>query len=513
MRALDAFGDAEDARRRAARSGRSLFQGASWMSGSHLVAQAFAYGSLIVLARLVPPASFGTVAVGTTFVWFAVAVVSSGTHGTIVTVPNVTASFLRHSFRRALAISLALSAAIALAAGALTGGFAKGGREIVLVVLALSLPLYAVSLVPTAVLHRLMEFTKLARVTAVANIASASVALILGVAGAGVWALVARQLLWFAFLAVLAAIAVRPYLSRLAAEPRRSAAEPVRDRWFLAFGLTLFLALNLDYLVIGALRNVHTVGLYALAFMIAFAPVQHFSSEVGKVLFAAAAASDVEASGVRTVRATQLMSMLLLPVLPVGIVLAPVVLPAVLGSAWTQMVAPFQILLVVGIGHAITNCIGEALSGVGQIAFRAKVNLAWCAALLVALLVLVRIDGARGAAFAHLVVFVPFVLVFGTIGGRRAGTTPSELWRAVRPALVAVCVQAVVTAGLTLSLRAAGATYAVAAAAGAVGGILVVVSALTRAGRGRSAAALLARVLVEPEAATVRGAAAPGPRR
>ena len=37
------------------------------------------------------------------------------------------------------------------------------------------------------------------------------------------------------------------------------------------------------------MSDVGAVGLYAMAVLIAFAPVEHFSSEVGKVLFAAAA--------------------------------------------------------------------------------------------------------------------------------------------------------------------------------------------------------------------------------
>ncbi len=72
-------------------------------------------------------------------------------------------------------------------------------------------------------------------------------------------------------------------------------------RWFLLFGITVAIAPNLDYFVIGTLGDASRLGLYALAYMIAFAPVTHFSNEVGKVLFAAAA-SDRESSGERTIQ-------------------------------------------------------------------------------------------------------------------------------------------------------------------------------------------------------------------
>jgi O-antigen/teichoic acid export membrane protein len=497
---------------RAVPSGRSLFRGASWMSVTHLVAQTFAYGSLLVLARLVAPASFGTVAVGTSFVWFAVAVVGSGTGGAIVTAQVLTSSFLRRALRRSLVIAILLSGLIAVAAGLLTSGFAKGGSAVVLIALAASLPLYALSLIPTAVLQRAMEFGKLARATAAANIGSAGVAVGAGLAGAGVWALVARQLLWFALLALFAGISVRPFLP-----PRRPTtvaagadvtAGPVRDRWFLLFGLTLFLALNIDYLILGTVRNVHSVGLYALAFMIAFAPVEHFSAEVGKVLFAAAAASGVEGSGARTLRAVHAMSILLLPIVPVAIVLAPAVLPAVLGKPWASMVVPFQILIVVGVAQAIANCVGEALSGVGQIAFRTKVNLAWCGALLFTLLIFVTLDGARGAALAHLVVFVPYAFVYATIGARRVGTSGSELWQAMRRAVVAVGLQAAATAALTLGLRASGVSYGIAATVGALGGIVLFVGVVVGRGGVGGLVAMFEESTLDTGAAVLHGVGA-----
>jgi O-antigen/teichoic acid export membrane protein len=466
------------------------------MSGAHLVAQAFAYGSLIVLARLLPPASFGTVAVGTAIVWVVVVLMDAGTHGSIVVSPRLTHPFLRRAFLQCLLVAVGLAVAVAVGAEALVGTVANGGDAAAIAVLALSLPLYAVALIPTAVLHRAMEFGKLARVMAASNAGSAAIAVVAGLAGAGVWALVARQLLWFALLAALAAVLARPYL------PRRPNADapmveqpttPAGSRWFLLFGATLLLAMNLDYLVIGNWGDVGAVGLYAMAFLIAFAPVEHFSSEVGKVLFAAAAASDRESSGPRTVHAVRLMSILLLPLLPAGIALAPVVLPAILGDEWTSMVAPFQVLLVVGIGHAIVNCIGEALSGLGQIAFRAKVNVAWCVATLVALLVLVRVDGIRGAALAHLAVFVPYAAVYATAGARRAGTGGLDLWGALRPIVAAVALQATVTGALVVGLGAAGAAEGVAAYTGALVGLGVMASVLIRAQGGavRETVALL----------------------
>jgi O-antigen/teichoic acid export membrane protein len=464
------------------------------MSGANLAAQLVAYAALLVLARLIPPASFGTVAAGTALVWVAITVLDSGTRGGIIVTPRLTHDSLRRAFRRCLVAALALAAGMAVAAPLLIDATAEGGDAAVLAVLAASLPLYAVALIPMAVLERAMQFSKLARVAAISNAASATAAVVAGLVGFGVWALVTRQLLWFVLLAVLAVTLGRPYLPRRRSAASGSDAGPapsVGDRWFLAFGATLLVAMNVDYLVVGGVSGVTALGLYALAFMIAFAPLQQFSGEIGRVLFAAAAASGLGASGPRTVHAVRLMAVLLLPLLPAALALAPVAVPAILGEEWEGMVAPLQVLLIVGMGQAIANCVGETLSGVGQIAFRAKVNAVWCVATVVALVVLVNIDGIRGAALAHLVVFVPYAAVYATAGARRAGTSPRELWGALRPTVIAVGWQSVATVVVAVGLEGAGADLA--ACAGAFAGLLVAAVLLgrDRHGPARQAAALL----------------------
>ena len=57
-------------------------------------------------------------------------------------------------------------------------------------------------------LQRGMHFRSLASATAMANVGSAVLAVLAGWLGAGIWALVARQLCWCSLLAVLTARAV-----------------------------------------------------------------------------------------------------------------------------------------------------------------------------------------------------------------------------------------------------------------------------------------------------------------
>lgn len=463
-------------------SGRGLLSSAWWMTGSHIVAQGFAYGSLILLARWLPPASFGTVAVGTAVMYVAVLFVDRGTWGGIIVQKRLTRADLTRAFRRCLLTAIALAAAMAAVAGVLVDRFASGGNSAAVAALALCLPLHAVSVVPMALLQKSMQFRRLGGLTAIANVGSALVALLMALDGFGVWALVARQVVLSGMLAALSAALCLGTLraSQLTPTPTPSADRtPNAERWFFLFAVALVLATNLDYLVIGNSANASVVGLYALAFTIAMAPSTHFSEQVGKVLFAAAA-SHPESTQLRTEQAVRLMSMLMLPLLPVGILAAPALLPTVLGDEWGPMVVPFQVLLAVGVGHAIVNCIGEALSGNGHMAFRAKVMVARCVATLLALLILVPIDGIRGAALAQLVVFTAYAAIYATAGARRAGTSPAALWRGVRPVAVTASIQMVVGSAVLVALASSEAAGLIAACAAALVGLAAASRALFR---------------------------------
>jgi O-antigen/teichoic acid export membrane protein len=143
----------------------------------------------------------------------------------------------------------------------------------------------------------------------------------------------------------------------------------------------------------------------------------------------------------------------LLPLLPPTIVLAPVLLPAVLGREWKAMVVPFQILVVVGVGHAILVALGDSLSGIGEVRWRALLHVAWAAGMVAALVVLVRLGGITGAAVAHLVMLVPFAIAYLIWGTRRIETSVGAMLRALRAVAVAVACQFALTGAAYVALE------------------------------------------------------------
>jgi PST family polysaccharide transporter len=455
----------------------------SWMGLGHVASQGLWLGSLLLLASLVEPAAFGSVATGMVLVNLAGLLVDSGTRGSIVAAPTLGRAEVRGAIALNVGVGLAATVAIAALAGPIVSAFAGGGDAGVIRALSVGVVLYAIGITPLALLQKNLRFRSYAGANIAAATLSSAIAIAAGLAGAEVWALVIRQLASMGLLSLFAWLAARDLL------PARSSGDRgVRLRqagWigFFVLALTDFVALNSDFLVVGNLSQATGLGLYALAFTLAFAPLTQVSWQIGRVLFpAAAATADLETVGRRTLVSLRLLALLLLPLAVPAVALAPSILPGLLGDQWKAMVAPFQILVVVGVGHALVGMIGESLSGTGHIGWRARVNAVWAGAMVGALVWLVSEDGIRGAAWAHALMFVPFAFAYVSFGARLIGLSPRRVLDAIAPVLGPVLVQVAVTFGLGLALETAGIQGSWAAAVGAVAGVAVIAWLLLRGG-------------------------------
>ena len=187
---------------------------------------------------------------------------------------------------------------------------------LVLKALTLAVALLGFSIVPLALLQKAMLFKRHAAVNAGAAVLASGAAIAFALAGLGVWALVVRQVLFQALLAVFGWAAVRGVVPAAQAGDPPGRRDPVAW-WFFALGLIAFLSLNVDYVVVGRSADVTQVGLYSLAFAIAFAPVTQFAWQIGKVLFASAAREDDPAVvGARAARSARLTALLVWPLVP-----------------------------------------------------------------------------------------------------------------------------------------------------------------------------------------------------
>jgi O-antigen/teichoic acid export membrane protein len=456
----------------------TVARGISWVGVGHIVSQLAWFGSLLLVAALVPPGEFASVAIAMVVVQVAWLVVGSGTRGALVLTPQVSRAHVRRELIANGATGLALGLGAALLAGPLVGIFTPGADPMVLQVLAVSVALYGLSIVPLALLQKEMQFKRHAAANASAALLASGLAVAAAFAGLGVWALVLRQILFQALLAAFAWAGARALVPAAGADEARARRDPVA-RWFLALAVIAFVSLNIDYVVVGRFTDVTQIGLYSLAFAMAFAPVTQFAWQIGKVLFASAARTeDAAAVAVHAAKAARLTALVVWPLAAPAVVLAPVVLPALLGPEWRPMILPFQLLLIAGAGHAVLAVIREFLLGTGNVRACLRVDVAWLVATVLALLALVPAFGITGAAVAHVALLVPLTCAYMALAARRLGLQPAALWRSIRLILVAVAIQGLLTGFEAELTRWAGASSSVAAVLGALAGVLAVLLVL-----------------------------------
>ena len=223
--------------------------------------------------------------------------------------------------------------------------------------------------------------------------------------------------------------------------------------------------------MVGRYAGVAELGVYALAFTLAFAPVTQLAWQIGKVLFASAARTDEAAAvAARAARAARLSALLVWPLVVPAVVLAPLALPSLLGSEWRPMVVPFQLLLAAGAVHAVLAVIREFVLGRGAVRHCLAIDVSWLVATVLALLALVPRYGIVGAAVAHVVLVVPLACAYVIVAARRFALTPAALWRSMRLVVAAVAVQTAMTGSEAALVRWAGATPLTAAAVGVATG-------------------------------------------
>jgi O-antigen/teichoic acid export membrane protein len=460
-------------------------RGVSWVGAGHVVSQAAWFGSLFLIAGLVAPRAFGSVTIAMVMIQVAWLVVGSGTRGSLVMSSSVTRGQVWYALAVNVATGLAIGLLVMLMGARVIHVLAPGANTLVVQILAFSVAIYGISIVPLALLQKDLQFKRHAGANAGAAALSSAIAVIAALMGAGVWALVGRQILFQALLACFAwawARRLLPARSAVRAAGRRALARPEGAGWFFALALISFVALNIDYVIVGHFTNVARLGLYSLAFTVAFAPMTQFAWQIGKVLFPTTARTEqLGVVGTRSGKAVGLTAALLLPCVPPAIVLAPTLLPGLLGPAWRPMVLPCQILLVAGMAHAVLAIIREFMLGSGSVSFCVRVEAVWLLGMALGLYAGVRLDGIDGAAIAHVALVLPLAAAYGIWGTRRIGSGPRRLWHALRGVLGPVAVESAVTV-LTLGLAdAAGAGSGAAAVAAAAAGLSTGLTLMWRA--------------------------------
>ncbi len=267
---------------------RSLTQrtaaGVAWTSAFQVTRQLLQVVSVSVLARHVPPAAYGLIAMAVLVTSFLETIRDAGTGSALIREREMSDDIASTAFWLNCAVGGVAALLVILGAWPAARFFHEPQIIPVLRVLSISFFLGALGVVPTALLNRAMEFKKLAVVQTAAAIIGTLIAIAVAIAGGKVWSLVAGTLS-ITFVTTVGLWILAPVRLKFTFHPDVA-------RRILKFGLNLsgfhifnYFSRNADNLLVGKFLGSAPLGFYQMGYMLMTYPLQNFTLMVTQVVY------------------------------------------------------------------------------------------------------------------------------------------------------------------------------------------------------------------------------------
>jgi teichuronic acid exporter len=300
--------------------------------------------TLIVLARFIDPAGFGLMAMAMIVLAVGNVLSDSGMTVALTRLPSAEPTHFASARRFGLLSGLGCVVLTAILAWPIAYLFSEPAVALLLLVAALALPPVGAATAPDAYLIRERRFAERATFQLVASLAGSLVAIGMAITGAGPWALVGQL--------VCTSIVRWVLLERAAPTQGTPSMAALRtllpmSGYLVASGLLDALALRLQAALLGRLFGTTELGFYSQAQTIQQVPTTAFSAIVNKVAlprFAVAFRDDMlRPVAVVCLRGTWLA---FCPAMFLAALLAPFLVPALLGTRWSPMSPILAVLCV-----------------------------------------------------------------------------------------------------------------------------------------------------------------------
>jgi O-antigen/teichoic acid export membrane protein len=424
--------------------------GIKWTTVSQINRLAAQLLGVLILARLLPPADFGLMAIAAVVTGFISLFRDFGTAAAIIQKPDPSPQLLDSVFWLNVAFGTGLAVILGLFAPLVALGFAELRLKEVLWVLALTLPIVSLGAVHQALLEKASRFRPLAIIETVAAFIGLAGAIWAALSGAGVFSLVLQTLLVaFVTTAGLWMVSQWKPVFRWKAHEIRSVMGFSNN--LVGFNIFNYFIRNVDNLLIGRFLGVSELGYYSMAYRLMLWPLQNISAVVGRALFPVF--SRLQADHGRLagayVRATAAITLVTAPLMFGIFVLREPFIAVALGEHWQPVVDVLAWLVPVGLLQSIGTSVGALYLATG----RTDVMFKWgvAAGLLVIPAFIIGLQwGVAGVAAAYaiasLLLFWPSLAIPFRLVGLRVRVVLLRLVPSLATAVVMALVVAVLAA-------------------------------------------------------------------
>lgn len=316
-----------------------------WSFASFAGSKAINLISLVILARLLGPQTFGLMAICVAVMAYFEIVARFGLGAALISRNDDVEPFADAVFGFALLASGLMAASMWVAAPWLAEFFGEPSAARPMQVIALTMVIEAVGVVPATLMVKHLQFRRKLKPDLIQSLAKSLIAIALAMAGYGVWALVLGFLAGTA-VGTVAKFVVYPWRPR--AWPRLGLC---RDA--LRFGSHLLLAeslnamqRNLDALLVGKLLGTTALGIYSLAYRFPEIVIRSFNQVSGIVIHPLMSEMNGEPNDLARYYYSCLRYVSLIT-LPAGVAISFTAAPLVrvlYGEQWHEMIVPMQYL-------------------------------------------------------------------------------------------------------------------------------------------------------------------------
>lgn len=352
--------------------------GIKWVFAASVAQRVIAFGTTVVLARVLTPADFGLFALAFVMIDGFSLFKSLGFDSALVrrkegdiAVACDTAFFLIPLTGITLFIVLFFAAPF--------GARALGNAQVTNIIRALGL-VFVISCfgkVPQMVLYRAMKFKAKTLAEFSGHAAYAVTALLLALNGFGVWSLVAAYLLRN-FIQISIEWVVSGWKPRWRFDKAVAWDMFHFGKYIFAGGVLWFFNNNLDNIVVGKYLGVEMLGYYAIAFNLANFVATYFLGRVGLVLYPAYSKIQDDPGDVLRVmlKSVKMVSVIIFPFAFGVFIFAPDILALLLGEKWLPAAGALRVLVWVGLFRSLGGVMWPVFMAKGKTKADFLVNLA-----------------------------------------------------------------------------------------------------------------------------------------
>jgi O-antigen/teichoic acid export membrane protein len=328
---------------------------------------------VVVLTRLLGPDNFGIVAEATVYITVAWIFLNFGLPVTIIQRRRLGREDVGTALTLTIASGLVFGAVTVVGAGLIADFFQTPELTAVMRVLAISLFLKALAVVPAAMLAREMRFKALGTAEIVSTGVSGGIAIAAALNGASYWALVIQMLVLDAIYLAMTLAAARvpmPTWSHSAAQRLWSFSSRM-----MGSDVINYISDNGEKILIARFLGATPLALYNLAGRVLVVPIETLGKTADRVILPmfSRLQEDVERVARLFLEATASVAVFVSLPMALVILCAPLGVPMVFGDAWVPAVLPLQLLAA----HAVFFLLVTLTNPVVQAAGRADWELRW----------------------------------------------------------------------------------------------------------------------------------------